>query len=319
MRPVLLPMRPVLLQLCDLMAPIQEELDRDYEVVRLPGDRADGDGLRAGDAPRIEGVVTGGHVGIATSLADRLPALRIVAINGVGHDRVDLAAMAARGVQVANTPDVLTDDVADLAIALMLNVMRRLPAAERHVREGRWPQGNLPLARRASGLRYGIVGYGRIGMAIAHRLAGFGGHVAYTGRSRKPVPHVFHDRLVDLAAASDVLFIAAAASSETARMVDRAVLDALGPRGVLINVARGSLIDEAALVEALVEDRIWGAGLDVFDAEPSVPDVLLDRPNVALTPHLGSGTHETRVAMGRLMLANLGASFGGKPLPTPVI
>lgn len=315
------PGRETLLQLCSVLPATQSELDARYRVVRLPSDAADRErhAWLETHGTTIRGVVTGGHLGIETALAERLPALGIVAVNGVGYDRIDLAAMRRLGVRVTNTPDVLTDDVADLAIALMLNVMRRLPAAEAHVRAGSWPSAQPALARRASGLRYGIVGLGRIGHAIADRLAGFGGSIAYTGPRPKQSPHRYHDDLRALAAASDVLFIATAASAATENIVDRDVLAALGPQGVLVNVARGSIVDEAALVEALVERRIYGAGLDVFAREPHVPDALLDLPNVALAPHVGSATAETRDAMGRLMLDNLAAFFSGEPLRTEVL
>lgn len=313
------PRRETVLQLCGVLPATQSTLDARYTVVQLPQADADLDSWFAGPGAAVRGVVTGGHLGIETALAERLPALGIVAINGVGYDRIDLAAMRRLGVRVSNTPDVLTDDVADLAIALMLNVMRRLPAADAHVRAGAWPGAQPALARRASGLRYGIVGLGRIGQAIAARLAGFGGSIAYTGPRPKSSPHRYHDDLRDLAAASDVLFVATAASAATANIVDREVLDALGPHGVLVNVARGSIVDEAALVEALVGGRIWGAGLDVFADEPHVPGALLDLPNVALAPHVGSATAETRAAMGALMLANLEAFFTGETLPTEVV
>ncbi len=312
-------MRPTLLQLCDLIPPVQARLDAGYEVLRWPAGETAREALLASEAGRIEAVLTAGNLGIDTALARRLPRLHIVAIHGVGYDRVELPAMAELGVTVTNTPDVLTDDVADLAIALMLNVFRRLPAAEAHIRAGAWPAGAVPPTRRASGLRYGIVGLGRIGGAIAERLRGFGGSIAYTGRRRKPVDHVFHAELLALAGASDVLFVAAAASSATAGMIDRAVLDALGADGVLVNVARGALIDEPAMVAALVDGRLGGAGLDVFAHEPVVPPALLRLPNVALTPHVGSATLQTRMAMGELVLRNLDAFFAGREPPTQVV
>ncbi len=311
-------MAVTLLQLCPVLPATQATLDETFDVVRWPEPAAQEDCLSRHGAA-IRAVVTGGHLGIETALAERLPALGLVAINGVGFDRVDLHAMQRLGIRVSNTPDVLTDDVADLAIALMLNVMRGLPAAERHVRDGLWPGAQPALARRASGLRYGIVGLGRIGQAIALRLAGFGGSIAYTGPNRKETPHQYHDDIRVLAAASDVLFVATAASAATRGLVDRAVLDALGPRGVLVNVARGSIIDEPALVEALAEGRLGAAGLDVFADEPHVPAALLSLPNVSLAPHVGSATQETRLAMGSLMLANLHAFLAGAPLPTPVV
>ena len=314
------PRRETVLQLCPVLPATQSVLDAAYTILRLPSGVPDAerDAWFEAHGAAVRGVVTGGHLGIETPLAERLPHLGIVVINGVGYDRIDLAAMRRLGVRVSNTPDVLTDDVADLAIALMLNVMRRLPAADAHVRAGSWPQAQPALARRASGLRYGIVGLGRIGHAIAGRLAGFGGSIAYTGPRPKQSAHRYHDDLRDLAAASDVLFVATAASAATANIVDRAVLDALGPQGVLVNVARGSIVDEAALVAALVEHRIWGAGLDVFADEPHVPEALRGLSNVALAPHVGSATAETRAAMGQLMLDNLAAFFKGEPLLTEV-
>ncbi len=311
-------MKPTLLQLCPVLAATQATLDATFDVVHWP-EPAEQDACLARHGAAIRAVVTGGHLGIETALAERLPALGIVAINGVGYDRVDLPAMQRLGVRVSNTPDVLTDDVADLAIALMLNAMRGLPAAERHVRDGLWPSSQPGLARRASGLRYGIVGLGRIGQAIALRLSGFGGSIAYTGPNRKETPHEYHDDIRALAAACDVLFVATAASAATRGLVDRAVLEALGPQGVLVNVARGSIVDEQALVAALSEGRLGGAGLDVFENEPHVPAALLSLPNVSLAPHVGSATHETRLAMGNLMLANLDAFFADRPLPTPVV
>jgi len=313
-------MKPKLLQLTALRPTTQERLEDRFQVLSWPADEAAQEVLLAEHGADIKAVVTGGHGGISSALADRLPSLGIVAVNGVGYDRIDLGHARARGFRVTNTPDVLTDDVADLAIALMLNCMRCLPAAEQHVRAGRWPGGEVPLARRASGLRYGIVGFGRIGQGIARRLTGFGGSIAYMARSPRPgVGHAYHADIVSLAHACDVLFVALAASTETAGIIDAAVLEALGPDGVLVNIARGSVIDEEALVSALVGKRIAGAGLDVFAREPHVPEALLDLPNVALAPHVGSATVETREAMGQLMLANLDAFFSGKELPTPVV
>ncbi len=307
-----------LLQLCPLLPATQEILNARYTVYRWPEPPLQQAWLQE-HAADVRAVVTSGHTGIDPALAARLPSLGIVAINGVGYDKVDTEAMHHAGVRVTNTPDVLTDDVADLAIALMLNVMRALPAGEQHVREGRWPQAQPGLARRASGLRYGIVGLGRIGLAIAARLAGFGGSIAYTSTTRKPVEYAYHPDARSLAEVSDVLFVATAASAQTKELIDGAVLDALGPNGVLINIARGSIVDEPALVRALVEHRLGGAGLDVFTDEPNVPEALLTLPHVALAPHVGSATAETRAAMGNLMLDNLEAFFAGQPLPTAVV
>jgi hydroxypyruvate reductase len=307
------------LQLAPLPPPVQATLDSRYTVHRWPEAPGEQETLLREHAANLRAVVTGGHLGIDPALAARLPNLGIVAISGVGYDRIDLEAMRSRGVRVTNTPDVLTDDVADLAIALMLNVMRALPAAEQHVRAGLWPSEQPPLARRASGLRYGIVGIGRIGRAIASRLEGFGGSIAYTSPTSKAEQYRFFPDARALAEASDVLFVATAASAATKGMINRPVLDGLGPQGVLVNIARGSIIDEPELVSALAERRIWGAGLDVFADEPNVPEALWTLPNVALAPHVGSATVETREAMGNLMLDNLAAFLAGQPLLTAVV
>ena len=312
-------MRPTVLVLSPVMPSIATVLEERYDCVPWPHDAGAQEALIGERGDAIQAVVTSGHTGISTALARRLPRMKLVAINGVGYDQVDTDAMLSLGIRVTNTPDVLTADVADTAIGLMINAMRQLPAAERHVREGHWPRGASPLARTASGRRYGILGLGRIGIAIAERLAGFGGSIGYTSRTPKSVPYRFFTDLHALAEESDVLFVANAATAATRHMVDRKVLDALGAEGVLVNVARGAIVDEDALVEALVEKRILSAGLDVFANEPHVPAALLALENVALAPHVGSATHETRNAMGQLMLDNIEAHFAGRPLPTAVV
>ena len=312
-------MRPTVLVLSPVMTSIATVLEERYDCVPWPHDEAARDALIAERGEAIEAAVTSGHTGMPTALARRLPRMKLVAINGVGYDQVDTEEMRGLGIRVTNTPDVLTADVADTAIGLMINAMRQLPAAERHVRQGHWPKGASPLARTASGKRYGILGLGRIGLAIAERLAGFGGTIGYTSQTRKSAPYQFFPDVRSLAEASDVLFVANAATAATRKMVDRTVFDALGPEGVLVNVARGAIVDEDALVEALVEKRILAAGLDVFANEPHVPDALFALENVALAPHVGSATHETRAAMGHLMLDNMEAYFAGKPLPSAVV
>jgi lactate dehydrogenase-like 2-hydroxyacid dehydrogenase len=223
-------------------------------------------------------------------------------------------------VIVGHTPDVLNDDVADLAIALALNAARRIPQADRYVRDGRWAaQGPAPLATKLSGARLGIVGMGRIGQAIAQRARAFGMHIAYTARSAKPdLPYTFFDEVVALAGFADFLVVITPGGAATRRLIDAAVLDALGPDGYLINVARGSVVDEVALVEALQQRRIAGAALDVFENEPHVPEALRTLDNVVLTPHIGSATRATRQAMADRAFANLEAHFAGRPLPSPV-
>ncbi|BCA63784.1 D-2-hydroxyacid dehydrogenase [Sphingomonas sp. HMP9] len=261
-------------------------------------------------------IVGGGSSVVDTTLLDRLPALEIIAIHGVGYDGVDLAEARARGVAVTTTPDVLTDDVADLAIGLMLAVQRRLVANDRAVRKGGW---QVDLARRASGRSIGIFGLGRIGRAIAARAAPFARDLQYTARSAKPdFAGVFHADIASLAVACDVLIIAAPGGGATARIVDADVLEALGEDGILINIARGSLVDEPALVAALQAGKIAGAGLDVFADEPAVPDALKAMDQVVLSPHQGSATVDGRAAMAALVIANLDAHFGGRPLLTPL-
>ena len=306
------------LQLCPLLGDLEQALAERFTLHRW-FEAADPEVLLAAHRSEIRAVVTGGHLGISNELLSRLPALEIVAINGVGVDKVDLANAKALGLRVTNTPDVLTDDVADLAIGLAIAVLRRIPQADRHVREGRWPQAEVPIARKVSAQRFGILGLGRIGKAIARRLAGFGVPIAYTDVTPQDVPYVFHPTPAGLARAVDALIVAAAAGAGTSNLIDRVVLDALGPDGVLVNGARGSLVDEPALIAALQEGRLGGAALDVFADEPRVPEALRTIPNVVLTPHIASATVDTRRAMAKLVLANLDAHFAGVPLPTPVV
>jgi len=282
-------------------------------------EEADQAGFLSAHAGQIEGVVTGGHIGIPPDLMAALPALRIIGINGVGYDRVDLEAARARGIRVTNTPDVLTDDVADLAVGLTIALLRGLPQAHAHVVAGRWPAAEMPLTRKVSGKRFGIMGMGRIGLAVAKRLAAFDGTIGYTANSDKPGGYTRYKDVEALAAASDVLVVCAAASAATRRIVGRAVFDALGPKGALVNIARGSIVDEPELVLALQEGRLGGAALDVFESEPNVPPALFALENVVLTPHVASATEETRTAMGQLMMDNLAAYFAGRPLLTPVV
>ncbi|WP_448662206.1 2-hydroxyacid dehydrogenase [Sphingomonas sp. CJ20] len=276
--------------------------------------------FRVHDAPpprHTRAIVGGGTVQVDAALLDALPLLEIVAIHGVGHDRVDLDAVRAQGVRVTTTPDVLTDDVADLAIGLMLAVQRRIAANDRVVRDGGW---SVPLGHRASGRRIGIFGLGAIGGAIARRAAPFAAELLYAARhERAGLPWRFVPDIATLAAESDVLILAAPGGAETAGIVDAAVLDALGPQGVLVNIARGSLVDQDALIAALGDGRIAGAGLDVFADEPQVPEALRTLETVVLAPHQGSATQEGRAAMAALVLANLEAHFAGEPLVTPLM
>jgi hydroxypyruvate reductase len=269
--------------------------------------------------PRIRGLATGYVVGAPASLIDRLPNLEIIANYGVGYEKVDVAHARSRNIRVTNTPDVLTEDVADLAIALWLATSRRIAAADRFVRRGKWREGAFPLASSAQWRRVGILGMGRIGRAITRRAEAFGAEIRYSQpRSHAGIAYPYEPDLVVLAGWSDILFVATPGGDATRGLVDRHVLDALGPKGTLINIARGSVVDEPALVAALAEGRLGAAGLDVFVDEPNVPQALLGMENVVLLPHVGSATVETRRAMGQLVLDNLEAHFAGRPLLTPV-
>jgi lactate dehydrogenase-like 2-hydroxyacid dehydrogenase len=252
---------------------------------------------------------------------DALPQLRIIANYGVGYDSIDVAAATARDIRVTNTPDVLNDDVADLALALALMTSRDLVRADAWARSGEWAaRGPMPLARKLSGRRAGIVGLGRIGRGIADRAAAFRMPVHYHSRHPKDVPAgwTYHADPVALAAASDVLFVALVGGPQTAGYVSERVIAALGPEGVIVNISRGSTIDEPAMIAALESGRLRGAGLDVFGNEPAIDPRLARLDNVVLAPHVGSATTETRAAMGQVQRDNLAAFFAGQPLPTPV-
>lgn len=281
----------------------------------VPLDELDDD-----DAVKTVVAVTSGVWGVRTEHLDRLPALGAVVNFGVGYDSTDVAEAARRGVLVSNTPDVLTDCVADTAVGLVIDVMRRLSAADRFVRGGEWAAGRVPaLARRVTGAKVGILGLGRIGLAIAHRLEAFDATISYHNRRRRTgVSYGYAAGPAELAKGCDVLVVAASGGPESRHLVDAAVLDALGPVGFLVNVARGSIVDEQALVAALEAGRIAGAGLDVFSDEPRVPGALLDRDDVVLLPHLGSATVETRAAMTELALANVERFLTDGTLLTPV-
>lgn len=311
-------MKPDVLLVGTMLPMVVSELDKTYRLHRHenPDDPA---GLPAALRDAVRAVVTYGAVGVRRPVLEVLPKLEVVSCFGVGTDAIDVAHCRGRGVAVTNTPDVLTECVADMALALMLAVQRRIVAGDAYVRSGRWLAANMELTRRAGGRKVGVFGMGRIGQAVARRLLPFGCEVHYNGPNAKPaLPYTYHARLVDMAAAVDVLILTSPGGAATRHAVDAAVLDALGPQGTLINVSRGSVVDEAALVAALTEGRLGQAGLDVFADEPKVPEALLRLDNVVLQPHAGSGTEETRADMGRLVLDNLAAHFAGRPLITPV-
>lgn len=270
-------------------------------------------------APQVQALVVNGESVVPEAYLARLPALKMVAVFGVGYDGVDVRAAAERGIHVSNTPDVLTEDVADLAIALLLAVRRGLVSADRFVRNGHWGKKPFPLSSKVSGAKLGIVGLGRIGSAIARRAEGFDMSIAYTARTPKAeAGYAFYPTPEALAAAVDILVVSTVGGASTRGLINAGVLSALGPQGILINVARGTVVDEPALIDALLTGKIAGAGLDVFANEPNLPAAFLDMDNVVLTPHAASGTHETRKAMAELVLANLDAYFCGRTLPTSV-
>ena len=277
-------------------------------------------------APRVETIVTAGAIlahgmSFATndSVMARFPNLKLIANHGVGYDTIDAAAAAARGIIVTNTPDVLTDETADTAFGLVLNTVREFPAAERHLRAGAWAQAPYPLTASLRNKMLGILGLGRIGKAIAKRGEAFGLKIAYCGRHRQvDIAYPFYETAETLAQACDILVIAAPGGAQTRHLVNAAVLKALGPSGFLINIARGSLVDEKALIAALHQGVIAGAGLDVFAQEPNFDPAFLDAPNTVLLPHVGSASVETRKAMEDLLIANVDAFANGRPLLTPV-
>lgn len=313
-------MKPEVLLLEPMMPEIEAKLEAAY-VVHRPPKAPDDAGFLTRVALNVRGIVTGGGIGVRNAVADALPKLEIIAINGVGTDAVDLVHAKERGVRVTNTPDVLTDDVADLAMALMLAASRQLPAGDRFVRDGKWArQEHIPLARKVTGKKLGILGMGRIGRAIGKRAEGFGMQIAYTDvRAFDGLSYRYVPSLLELAKDSNILIVAASGGEQSRGIVNRAVMDALGREGILVNVARGTLVDEPALVAALKAGTLGGAGLDVFLDEPNVPEELLTMEHLVLQPHRASATIETRIAMGDVVLANLDAHFGGKDLLTPVV
>lgn len=269
--------------------------------------------------PSIRAICTKGELGADPAMMDACPNAKIIACYGVGVDAIDLPAARARGIAVTNTPDVLTEDVADMAFALLLATARAIPEGDAYVRTGAWAkQGPMRLTMRVWGKRVGIVGLGRIGRAIARRAEGFGMAIAYSGRAKKDVPYAFHPSPAALAPHVDIFIVSAAGGPATAGLVDRAAIEALKPGTIFVNVSRGSVVDEAALIEAIRSGRIAVAGLDVFHNEPAIDPVFATFDNVVLSPHQASGTVETRKAMGALMRENLEAHFDGRPLLTPV-
>lgn len=297
-------------------AMIADSLAKTMTVVRL-WDAPDKPACLAAAAGAVRAIAS--HGVVDAGLMAALPKLEIVASFGVGYDGVDTAYAAAHGITVTNTPDVLNEEVADTTLALILGAVRQLPAAERYLRAGRWSAGPFPLSASLRGRTVGILGLGRIGKAVARRCEAFGLAVAYHGRQAQDgVSYLYYPTLLGLAEACDILVVIAPGGEATRNLVDAAVLKALGPDGYLVNIARGSVVDEAALIDALTTGTIAGAGLDVFADEPRVPQGLIDLDQVMLLPHVGSASRHTRQAMGQLVVDNLLAWDAGRAPLTPV-
>lgn len=307
-----------IVQLASLGQAVDEELDRNYSVLPL---WQESDPLpRLAEAPDAILLITSARLGLMRSWLEALPGLKAVCSWGVGYDNFDMQAAGEHGVAVSNTPDVLDNCVADMAWALMFSVARRTGLDDRYVKSGQWKSaGGFPLGTRVSGKRLGIVGLGRIGQAIAKRGAGFDMDVRYHNRRERPdAPYAYEASLTDLARWADFLILACPGGPETRHIVNREVLRALGPQGILVNIARGSVVDDAALVEALRSGELGGAGLDVFTDEPRVPAALLDMDNVSLMPHVSSNTRETRHDLGRRVMDNVLSFMETGRLVTPL-
>ena len=313
-------MAATVLQVGGLPQALADAVSARYDVVVLPTDDGRVDFLAA-HAGSVRVIVDAGRVPIDAELINALPNLGAIIHYGDGYETIDVRAASQRGIGVSNTPDVLTDTVADTAVALMLMTMRRLGAAERYVRAGRWAaDGPYPLARDVTGSRVGILGLGRIGSAIALRLNGFDCAIAYHNRrERAEVSYRYAPTPVELAASVDVLVVATSGEKDAPPLVSREVLEALGAGGYLINIARGGLVDEEALIELLVNKRLAGAGLDVVVNEPIVPQQLRDLDNVVVLPHVGSATAPTRAAMAALVMRNLDDYLTNETLVSPVV
>ncbi|WP_032900520.1 2-hydroxyacid dehydrogenase [Mesorhizobium ciceri] len=295
------------------------DLEAKYRVHKL-WQADDKDALISSHSDAIRAIATRGELGAGAALMAKLPKLEIVSCYGMGTDAIDLAYARENRIRVTNTPDVLTEDVADIGIGLLLAVARQIPQADAYVRDGSWRKANMPLVTRVYGKRLGIVGMGRIGKAVARRASAFDCEIAYFGtRKHDDLPYDFVGDLVELARRSEFLIVTLAGGDGTRNIVNAEVLAALGPDGILVNIARGSTVDETALLVALESGAIKGAGLDVFWDEPTINERFTTLANVVLQPHHGSGTVETRKAMGQLVRDNLAAHFSGQPLLTPVV
>jgi lactate dehydrogenase-like 2-hydroxyacid dehydrogenase len=309
--------KPDILMLTPMRPLVEAALEPNFTLHRF-WNAPDRDTLLAEVGPRIKGIVSF-VAPCPRSLIEKLPALEIIATAVVGYDLIDVKAAAERGVVVTNTPDVLTDEVADLSIGLLLATLREIPRAEKHLRDGLWAKEPYRLTPTLRGRKVGIVGLGRIGRAIAQRIEGFGVPVSYHGRRQQTdVAYPYFPSVTELAKAVDVLIAVTPGGPQTKHLICKEVFDALGPNGVFVNVARGSVVDETALIQALKSGTILAAGLDVFENEPYVPAELIALPNTVLLPHVASASAHTRDAMAQLAVDNVHAWFTGKPPLTPV-
>ncbi|PSS17926.1 Hydroxyphenylpyruvate reductase [Actinidia chinensis var. chinensis] len=307
------------LMMCPMAPYLEQELDRRFKLFRFWNFPQKKEFLQE-NSTSIKAVVGNAHAGADAELIDLLPGLEIVANSGVGLDKIDLEKCREKGIRVSSTPDVLTEDVADLVIGLILATLRRICESDRYVRNGLWKKGAFKLTSKFSGKSVGIIGLGRIGLAIAKRAEAFGCPISYYSRSQKrDSKYRYFPSVVELASNCNILVVACPLTDETHHIINCQVIDALGPKGVLINIGRGPHVDEPELVSALQEGRLGGAGLDVFENEPEVPEKLFGLGNVVLTPHVGPATIETRMAMADLVIGNLESHFLNKPLLTPVV
>ncbi|BCJ92252.1 glycerate dehydrogenase [Terrihabitans soli] len=300
------------------MRPLVEKTLAQHVTLHRFWDAPDKEKLLSDVGPRITGIVSF-VASCPRSLIEKLPKLEIIATSAVGYDGIDVKAAAERGIVVTNTPDVLTDEVADLTLGLLLATVREIPRAEKYLRDGQWPKGPYHLTATLRGRKAGIIGLGRIGKAIAERLEGFGTQISYHGRRKQAdVAYPYFPSVAELAKAVDVLIAIMPGGADTKHLIGAAEFEALGPNGIFINVARGSVVDETALIAALKSGKILAAGLDVFENEPNVPAELIALPNTVLLPHVASASVYTRDEMAQLAVDNLLAWLAGKPPLTPV-
>lgn len=310
--------KPTVLLMGPIYEPKQKELEAAFECHHL-WQAADPARLMAELAPRCEIVVTNGGRGMKAAEMDALPRLKLIACFGVGVDATDVPHATSKGIAVTNTPDVLTEDVADMALALLLATVRKIAQGDRFVRDGRWLKGGMGVTHSLQKRRVGIVGLGRIGRAIANRCVAFNCEIGYTGPNQKTdTDWPYFADTVSLAKWADIVIAACPGGPSTLRTVSRQALQALGPDGIFVNIARGSVVDQAAMIELLASGALGSAGLDVYDDEPRVPAELIALDKVVLHPHQGSATFTTRAAMGQLVIDNVAAFVAGKPLVTPV-